>query len=318
MDELLKKLRELKAQSSDNVHIVMGKSYSPIIIDKKNFHEIISFDNLSDLTFIDGGQAILFESAGFCIGIIRVAAISYSNNKRVNRDIEEFYVLITEKDNSFIINSFPNEKFNNLHFDPENETLRNGIERASPSRILSVIRRFAELNSAKNYKNAVLDGTLEARYPNELDYIEKLENVSAISKTCSLVTNVGLGVVNYLESLNDKKWRYYPIVINNNKNHQAEISFIKLMEKSDYIFRFEHKGNDAGKIIYTLSKNSADPIFLGYPYGLVDADNAARITDREKKMLQTQISVKLGKDWGRFSKMLKSMNAHDILDNIKF
>jgi hypothetical protein len=318
MDELIKQLREIRVESSGDVHVLMGKSYLPIDIEKKNFHVMSENDLTVDLTFIDGGQAILFESAGFCLGFIRVAVLSYSNNRRVSRNIEELYVLITENENSFLINTFPAGEFNNLKFDPENESLRNGMDRASPSRILSVIRRFAELKKAQGLKNVILDGTLEARYPHELEYINRLESVSALSKTCSLTTNIGVGITNYLRLLDDSEWYYTPIVKNNNKNHSAEIYFVKLNKKSDYVFRFEHKGIAAEKIMCALQKNSTDPVFLGYPYGLVDVDNAARVTEQEKKMLQTQISVKLGKEWFSFSKMLKSMNAHEILDNIRF
>lgn len=318
MDELIRRLGELRRIPSQDVHVLMSKNYLPLTIDKKNFHEIKLFNDVVDMTFIDGGQAILFESAEFCLGFIRVAALQYSNNKRVSRNTEEFYILITENDGSFVITSFPNGEFNNLKFDPENESLRNGIDRASPSRILSVIRRFAELKKAREYSNVILDGTLEARYPGELEYIKNLENISAISKTCSLTTNLGVGIVNYLVLLNKKKWHYYPVVINKNKNHLAEISFVKLNEKSDYVFRFEQKGNVVEEILFALVKNSIDPTFIGYPYGLIDADQVARVSEQEKKMLQTQISIKLGSNWNEFSKCLKSMNAHEILDNIKF
>ncbi|MGV8150286.1 MAG: DNA double-strand break repair nuclease NurA [Candidatus Woesearchaeota archaeon] len=316
MDELIRKLKGIKNDSSLGAHILMNKNYSPIIIDENNFHDIELFDE--PITFIDGGQAVLFESAGFCLGFIRVAALKYSSNKRIFKDIEEFHVLVLANDGMFSVNTFPKNELDNLKIDPENESLRNGVERASPSKIISVIRRLAELKKANDYVNVILDGTLEARYPHELSYITNLKNASALSKTCSLITNTGDGIVTYLKSMNDNSWYYYPIVQNNNKNHPSEIFFVKLNKNSDYVFRFEHKGEIAKKIIGTLAKNSIDPTFLGYPYGLVDVDQYARISEQEKKMLQTQISVKLGSEWKNFSKNLKSMNAHEILDNIRF
>lgn len=319
MDDLIKELKNIKTRSSDKCYLSMNKNYSPIDIDKINFHEIENLkDDSSELTFIDGGQAILFESAGFCIGFIRTAAITYDYNKRTSKNIKEFYILVKDDDGKFIIRTFPKNDFNDMKFDPEDEKLKYGIDKASCARILSVVRRFAELKHASRFDNPILDGTLEARYPYELDFINELKKVSALAKTCSLTTNTGFGITNYLMSLNDGAWYYYPIVKNNNKSHPAEIYFLKLNDKSDYVFRFENKGDDAPRIIDLLMKNAKDPVFLGYPYGLVDADNTARVSEQEKKMLQTQISVKLGKEWPGFSKMLKSMNAHEILDNIKF
>lgn len=325
MDDLIHELKNLKSNNGGECHVLMNKNYSPIAIDKKNFHEIKEGNSLFELTFVDGGQAALFESAGFCIGFIRVAAITYSKNKRISRDIDEFFVLIKEDDEEFIVKTFPNtnpsiKEFDGIRFDPEDETIRTGSERATCTRILPIIRRLAELKLASKFENVILDGTLEARYPYELAFIKKLNNASALSKTCSLTTNHGLGMIDYLRNMDDGSWYYTPVVVNNNKNHPAEIYFVKLNEKSDYIFRFEHKMGtvDAEVVLEILKKNSIDPVFLGYPYGLVDADNAARVSEQEKKMLQMQISTKLGKEWDKFSKMLKSMNAHEILDNIKF
>jgi hypothetical protein len=320
MDELIGELKTLRAVTSKECHILMNKNYPPINITKENFHEISNESDMtkSEITFIDGGQALLFESAGFCIGFIRTAAITYADNKRTSKDVKDFYILIKEDDEKFVVKTFPKNDFNDMKFDPEDETLRLGAERASSSRVVSVIRRLAELGHASGFKNPVLDGTLEARYSHESGFIAGLDEVSALSKTCSLTTNTGLGITDYLRTLNEFEWYYYPIVKNNNKKHPAEIYFVKFDDKSDYVFRFEHKGKNAEKIISMLKKNSVDPIFLGYPYGLVDADNTARVSEQEKKMLQTQISVKLGKEWSGFSKMLKSMNAHEILDNIRF
>ncbi len=318
MDNLINELKGLRSDISRESHIIMNKQYSPIIIDKKNFHEIHSSDKEMEITFIDGGQSILFEGAGFCIGFIRVAGITYKHNKRISRELIEFTALVREKDGRFIINTFPKNEFDGMIFDPEDESIRSGTERATCSRVIPILRRFAELKHASKFENPVLDGTLEARYPYEVDYIKNLKNPSALAKTCSLTTNAGLGITDYLNSIDSGSWYYHPIVKNNNKNHKAEIYFLKLNDRSDYVFRFENDGDNVQDIMSFLKANSTDPVFLGYPYGLIDADHSARVSEQEKMALQTQISVKLGKEWDQFSKMLKSKNAHEILDNIKF
>ena len=76
-----------------------------------------------------------------------------------------------------------------------------------------------------------------------------------------------------------------------------------------------HRG-DINKICSLLSLNAKDPVFIGYPYGLVEADKLARISNQEADLLKTQLMVSFGKDWKKVKNSLNSMNAHQILDNI--
>lgn len=304
---MIDEIKRMNIKKVEEYYLVTGSNYKPLIIDNKNFHDIAYSSKNDDITFIDGGNAVLFEGSGFALGFIRTAAITYRNNKRISRDISDFYILISEQDKKFIVKTFPENIFNGL------ELIEKDLEKCSA--VVSVVRRLAELNHASKFQNPILDGTLESRYAYELEYIRKIKNPVALSKTCSLTTNSGSGITDHLYSLNNGKWAYYPIV----ENYPAEMIFVKLNENSDYVFRLDaSKHVDYNNIIYLLAKNSIDPVFLGYPYGLVDADATARISEEEKKMLQTTISVKLGKHWSSFSKYLKSMNAHEILDNIKF
>ena len=59
-----------------------------------------------------------------------------------------------------------------------------------------------------------------------------------------------------------------------------------------------------------------DPVFIGYPYGLVEADRIARISNQEKESLKTMFLVKLRNK--NIEKYLSSVNAHEILDRISF
>jgi hypothetical protein len=260
-------------------------------------------------------------------------------NKRNGRKLKEFYLLVKENNGKYYVNTYPKTSFNSVVFDPEDESLRNGLEKCTAARIISVIRRFAELEFAYEHSSDVdyvlLDGTLEARYPFEEEYLNKLftsGKACALSKTCALTTKNGLSVTKELLDLGDMDsrslsksaydiWYYYPIVTNNNPKHIAELYFIKLNHKTNYVFRFEvQKGfaEDTAELFSILASNSNDPIFLGYPYGLIDVDQYARVSDDESRLLQTKLSVKLGKDWNELSKHINSSNAHSILDKIKF
>ncbi|MGV8171183.1 MAG: DNA double-strand break repair nuclease NurA [Candidatus Woesearchaeota archaeon] len=329
MDELVKELKNIAPKRDiDDEYLLMNSRYIPLKIELKNFHEIPSKKSDKRILFVDGGSSILFESAGFCIGIIRIGGIVYSSTKRVKRSSEEFYILIKEINERYYITTYPETSFSDIAFNPEDESLKNGLEKCSISKIISIIRRFAEIDYAYKHSSdadyTLLDGTLEARYPLEEKYLEKLfatGKACALSKTCSLTTKNGLSIIKILYDMNEKSWYYHPIIINNNSRHGAEIYFVKLHEKSRYVFRFEVQKNfskDIEELLSEIYMNSKDPIFLGYPYGLIDVDQYARVSDEESELLRTKMSMRLGKDWSEFSRHLNSMNAHSILDKIKF
>ena len=72
----------------------------------------------------------------------------------------------------------------------------------------------------------------------------------------------------------------------------------------------------AEEAINELTGNCTDPIFIGYPYGLIEADKVARISNNEKESLKTMFLIKLKSK--NIEKYLNSANAHEILDRISF
>jgi len=79
---------------------------------------------------------------------------------------------------------------------------------------------------------------------------------------------------------------------------------------------FDIQKSKAEETINTLANYCTDPIFIGYPYGLVEADRIARISNHEKGSLKTMFLVKLINK--NIEKYLSSVNAHEILDRISF
>ncbi len=348
MDELVKELRKVVSKkSTGDEYLLMNSKYVPLKIDLKNYHVISNFndsdgnnensDVLSKkILFVDGGNTILFESAAFCVGFIRVGGIVYSNNIRIKKSLQEFYIFVNEILGKYHVKTYPETIFNEMVFNPEDELLRTGMEKCTLAKIVSVIRRFAEIDYACNANDSmaadyvVMDGTLEARYPIEKKYLDILyskKNVCALSKTCTLTTKKGSSIITLLRNLNTDAtmqnglWYYTPVVVNNSSSHNAEMYFVKLHVKTDYVFRFEVQkefNRDVTELLSLLVLNSSDPIFLGYPYGLIDIDQYVRVSDDESRLLKMKLSVKLGKDWNELSKHLTNTNAHSILDKIRF
>lgn len=221
-----------------------------------------------------------------------------------------------------------------ISFSSFDHTLMLGVNRAEIGSVANALRRFAELKIAKLISEGkiadviVLDGNLQATLTNENKYLNELYEscskndviLSALSKTTSLFTDNGNLLSVVLMSVSKyASWYYYPIAEISSSNHKAEMFFVRFHKKSKHAFRFEifnKQKSEAVDAINCLTSNSVDPIFIGYPYGLVEADRIARVSNQERDSLKTIFLVKLRNK--NIEKYLNSANAHEILDKISF
>lgn len=318
-----------------------GGGYKAYKIDARNFHEINPLAANKKIAFVDAGNAEIIGSANFSLNILRVCCVVYQNNKKINTKKFEiiFFIQTINKNNEiYYKTSFFNTKnsieLDDISFNSFDHTLMLGVNRAEISNVANAVRRFAELKLAKQIvddKTAdilVLDGNLQSTITNENNYLNELYDscsknnivLSALSKTTSLFTDNGNLLSVVLNSISPfQSWFYYPIVEISNANHKAEMFFIKFHNRSKHIFRFEIfnvQRAKAEEIINAIASNCVDPIFIGYPYGLVEADRIARIGNQEKESLKTMFLVKLKNK--NIEKYLSSINAHEILDRISF
>ena len=318
-----------------------GEGYRAHKINKKNFHEIKKSISSKKIAFIDSGNAEIIGSANFSLNLIKVCYVVYQNNKKIS--IKKFEILcfvhsINKNNEIYYDVSFFKTKnsldLEEMSFSSFDHTLMLGINRAEIKSIANAIRRFAELKLAKlisGEKTAdiiVLDGNLQSTLTNENKYLNELYEscsnnniiLSALSKTSSLFTDNGNLLSVVLDNIGAlPTWFYHPIVEISNIHHKAEMFFVKFHNKSKHIFRFEIYNVQRAKAEETinyLASNCIDPIFIGYPYGLVEADRIARVSNHEKESLKTMFLVKLKNK--NIEKYLNSVNAHEILDKISF
>lgn len=314
--------------------------YKPKKIDKTNFHEIKNTDSNQKIAFIDGGNTELLKAPNFSLQLIRIHYTIYQQNKRIDSKKQQFYILINAKnqDNNIIYKTeFFGTKKDPIQFDSFDNTIKQGQHRISISEIGNAIRRFLELGAAKDLTNQlnnndiiVIDGDLKATISNEIIYfnelyqkaIEKNIIVASISKTSELFTETGNALIPILNEIAPKEaWYYYPLVKIESENHKADLYILKLNKSSNYIFKFEIFNKtkyDINEILAILKENSKDPVFLGYPYGLIEADQSARISNKEKGYLKTIFITKLGKNNQKIAQYLNTLNAHNMLDSISY
>jgi len=339
IEEILKNLKQSTINGEDKPKF-SDSSYKAFDISKNNFHEIKYYVSKKKLAFVDGGNAEILKAPNFSLQFIRVYANIYFKNKKIDSIKNEFYALITSLNKEEIYyktklfpltESLLDEK--KLIFNSFDKTLISGINRVVISRIADVIRRFAELKLASRIIDKlekediiVLDGDLQAKYTNESKYLDELYNkaeekgilVGALSKTCNLLTEKGNSLsVLLLSKASLLEWYYYPIVEIRSEKHKADMYFLKLNRNSKYIFKFEiHNYKEIEEIFSLLKEQSKDPIFLGYPYGLIDADKNARVSNNELNYIKTKFKTKLGKEWEKLESYSNALNAHDVLDSV--
>lgn len=318
-----------------------GDGYTAHKIDSKNFHEIRKLNGDKKIAFVDGGNAEIIGSANFSLSLLRVCCTIYQNNKKSG--FKKFETLsftraASQDGEIFYKTSFfklPNSMdLQEVSFNSLDNSLMVGINRAEIGNVANAIRRFAELKAAKFIADnkiadmIVLDGNLQDTLTNENGYLSELyescgkNNVllSALSKTSSLFTDDGNLLSAVLAGMGSaNSWFYHPIAEISNPGHKAEMFFAKFHEKSRHIFRldvFSMQKSNAEEIIGALAGNSNDPIFIGYPYGMVEADRTARVSKNERESLKARLLFRLQDR--NIEKYLSSRNAHEILDKLSY
>lgn len=230
--------------------------------------------------FIDGGNAEIISSADFSVHIVRVAAVSFSKNTRVNTVVREGTCIITDRCR-FVEGNFPDMALKEI------DKVRERCE--------NIVGSELQLDD-----NSVImfDGN-----------IRDIENgiVTGLVKTSRLLHDR-----KNLISILHKQAPYKRWFVKIDKNDYM----VKLHPSSEHIFRLqlpELENLDVKKLLGVLASNARDPVFPGYPYGLVVADQKARVSDAEKEYMKSKLMHKLGKEL-RLS--MASLNSHEWLDSI--
>ncbi|MFC1775204.1 hypothetical protein ACFLZN_02725 [Nanoarchaeota archaeon] len=255
------------------------------------------------IAFVDGGSGIIHSAPEYCLALLRIYYCIYESNKRIDSRKEEFFVYLSAENNAELSCKF---------FGKEHEIIKLQLEEKMPQDYVDVIRKTFELKLAQDIglnsgDCLILDGDLEAEEQLEQNEFNKLKAkckdkgvlLGALSKTNRFITDKGTAVISDLHKVAPKGVWYY--------NHKENVYFTKLHASSKYIFRLDTENPD---ITGLLIPQSNDAAFLGYPYGLLEADARARVTFKEVERLRLLLSMKVKND------SLKALDAHSVLDRI--
>ncbi|MEA3429899.1 MAG: hypothetical protein U9R08_01365 [Nanoarchaeota archaeon] len=278
---------------------------SSVDIPKESFHKIEVLDQDLNIAFIDGGNAELMASSDFSLHFIRVYCVVFNAERKLSKIKKEFYCLTSICDGKYVADLFNGQKF---IFDIDDSDLKQGKERVDISLIGGCVRRLLEIELALEVDSdvVVLDGSLQAKFALERDFMNKLEGkiLMGVSKTSTELIS-GISVIGVLhKSSKGLDYPWYCTV--------DGVSYAKFNKHSKYIFKVEFTENFLGSLI----QNSKDYIFPGYPYGLFLADKYARVSNKEKDYLVTNLKVKFGKELVKLENCFTARNAHQVLDSV--
>jgi len=329
--ELLNRiLNRVDSQLSSKGSRIFEKNCIPIDINRKNFHKIENSSSGKKMAFIDGGNAEILKAPNFSLQSVRTYCAIYQHNRRISSKKKDFFLLVTagEACNAELFSAASNTS-ESFRFNPFDDSLKQGGHQIELKKIAGTIRNMLELRQAieitKN-KDAciiVMDGRLEFDTKQETELLNQLKTVAeqnntaitALSKTTNLITNEGNSISLVIGGIApEEEWYYSPLA----EKEDTCIGLAKLNKNSEYIFRFDtlKQAGNTNEILDLLKHNSKDPIFPGYPYGLIEADQFARVSNAEKEQLKMQLTVAAGGRWEKISRCIRSADAHNILDNI--
>lgn len=326
----------LQRMQSTAVYLLpFSAAYIPLSFREEYFQPLVSSSSQKITYFVDGGNAEILQTPDYCLQFLRFACVGFQDGKRVFQKKREGYVLASslQQDQGMRITlkgygdlagiSFPS-------FALDDSRLGDLSLRTKLNRAIEVFRALHEIQFAHDlavssfssdtvlvFDRALLPEHFDEQTAFETLYASAVQKniiICGLNKTTSLLCNTGESVVSHLASFGKKQsWLYYPVFSSYDLKHNAVLSFVRLHPRSHYIFRFEicalfvDKLMDAASL---LALQSTDGAFLGYPYGLIVADQLARVSNREKEALQTLFFAHAGEEW--FS--VAALNAHEILD----
>jgi hypothetical protein len=307
-------LGELEPAIIDYGTEILASSKIPLLKDK--FFKFST--QQGKIGFVDGGNAELLGAANFSLQLMRVYYTLYTETKREEQKRYQFYALITSNKGSYDVKFFGDIILKEFTLDQSDEHLKQGKQNGEISRVGDMVRRFAELTVAKELVPkadcVIIDGNLDSTFTKENELLKSLKetadehnvSIGGLAKTCDLLTDTGNSAIGALADLEPEGSWYY----------NSNPSFVKLHPDSKYIFRLDYHG-ELDKLVSLLQQHSCDPVFLGYPYGLIEADQFARVSHSEKRTIQTELMMKAGDRWKTISQFLTTKNSHQILDTIK-
>ncbi len=349
---VLQDLKKDVKKAKEATEIVLGRTKRKTAISDEKFVPITAPPFSGKACFVDGGNAAVYESPDARVELVRVYATVYEGKKRIASRREEGLVLVqnaTINDKGLITAKGYGKVELTLTIPADDPGLRLGKERVTLAAVANLCRfalecRFAARVAQENGCDLLVrDGSLEGingYEERELGgLLKQMKDVVGFSKTTTLLTaDGGSAAAALLERGPTGAWLYDAgeLIIDDDKDDQSKndindrskkdkkgrddgrihLFLLKLHGRSEHAFRVDAKAEDITGIVSFLASVSADPVFPGYPYPLIEADRMARVTNQELEGVRTRFQAEAGADWRALKRRSRGSDAHGILDRI--
>ena len=298
----------------------------PAAFSKNNFHSLDMAQR--KLCFVDGGNNTVYLAPGHSLQLVRLYYSIFDGDNKVEEHVYTYVVdgEYIPEDRRYIVDVYDLD--NTGLYEPHMYIPEAVFSEEKIKGVGAYIRRIGEWllmeRVADKCDYVVHDGALQTGEREEYRYQErvfsKVRGIIGLSKTCTLMTTKGVSIVAAVHHLANRHginapWYYYPVA-RNISTIRGDMFIVKLHPASRYAFRTEvYSKNDAeNDILSALVSVSNDALFVGYPYGLLDADIHARVTDEEIKMYQGVVYENLD-DFSMLE--MNAVNAHDVISEVK-
>ncbi len=304
-----------------------------------------SFDMIEDESIvccIDGGNNKIYETPTDSIHLIKVYFNLFSGKKRV-KNFDPFTTILVSRYEDGEVKCELKPQNDVLPLQSTAYVLKDEELEENPITSGHTIRKYLEWEAleyvAEDFLGpediVVRDGVLQTSVERERKLAERAyrsveENdviLMGLAKTSSLRTTTGYPLLSSIQSMvdgtdmNSERWYYHPIADNSHPDHKGEMYVVRYHPSSGYAFRTEfYRENhdqmsqeEIGKVLGHLAFQSRDPVFLGYPYGLIDADKKARVTDEEVEYIRNMGDNVMSDS---FKYKVNSLNAHERLSEL--
>lgn len=310
--------------------IVLGKEgYQPVPFAQTNFKPIPQAA-IPTIAFVDGGNAELARGPDFSLQFIRTCAVIRGKKMMT---MEAFCLVQATRENgklAYKTDFIGLEGIRLPVIDIYEPSLAEGTHRVQPARVAELGRVLAEhllaawvLPELPAGALLVRDGDLEAHTLYEQNALREVYErariggvtIVGVSKTSTLLTDTGHAALPALaKRATLPSWYYHPIAASLRADHQASTCIAKFHPAAKHCFRidiFDQQEALLPEVLGALMKESEDAAFLGYPYGLIEADRYARVREEERAYLKVRAELALGH---LFKHREFSVDGHDHLN----
>ena len=263
-------------------------------IQKENFTTVSPEE--ATISFIDGGNQELFSTSTFEIQKIRIATVTYEGIDRKNIEKDTYYLLI--KEDEMILEG---DEIKTIEISEDVE---------------DTVRKTLEYKKAVQKTNesdlVVIDGTITPRNIDSSLYkkLTKKPNIVGVAKATTARNTDGLPA-SYVFSRYTKQEGISKPYVYEALHHDITTSFFSTYKNR--VFRVDATQNHN---VSNLLPHTKDPVMPGYPYGLIDVDEQARVTNWEVDQERVSIQQRVG--FETFQDLEESGNIHDLLDTKRF